>query len=127
MDIAFEYAVVSIAEEFFDADICPGTTRCSGLSELLLFCLCFLPSCSVQLLLIIPLDVGFAVPPDVMFSSFHGGSGRLPLLLCFHPLQRFCFLPVSTYMILFLCWLLLPLAQQCQILLRNIQKKPSMT
>lgn len=125
MGIAFERAVVSTAEQFFDADVYPGTT---GLRALLLFCLwvaCL--SCSAKLLLIISLDVGFAVPPDVTLSSFHGGNGRFPLLLCFHPLQHFCFLPVSTYMLLFLCLLLLPLAQQCQIFLKSIQKKPYMT
>lgn len=110
----FEYAVVNIAEQLFDASPSAGTTCCSALSEVLFFCLTV---CSVKLLLILPLDVRFATPPDMTLSSFHGGNGRLLLLLCFHPLQHFCFLPVSTYMLLFMCLLLLPLVQQCQIYL----------
>lgn len=42
----------------------------------------------MKLLLILPLDVRFATPPDMTLSSFHGGNGRLLLLLCFHPLQH---------------------------------------
>lgn len=127
MDIASERTVVGIAEQLFDADTYPGTTCCPRLSQLLLFCLGFPASCSAKLLLITPLAVGSAVPPDVTFSVFRGGNGKFPLLLCFHPLQQFCFLPVSTYMLLFPCLLWLLPAEQRQILLKNTQKKPRVT